>query len=224
MDVSALDRGLPAELGHRVTGIARARGSVVVPVIEKKIEEVLKSSSPATCFSDPTVDPRRFVGLATGLIESAEDENALKAASMLMRIDEARFGPMVQMVFLNADGCRNPFIVAYRGLDRRPGDQSTGHRLGRAAIVGQDRLHAPTRAAGLGGSYSRQIRSCCKRCAVGERSDSFAPEAGAIGRHSRRYRSPCDRDFGEADETLKRAKRRACWRRCCLPRRDDQGF
>ncbi len=150
MDVSALDRGLPAELGHRVTGIARARGSVVVPVIEKKIEEVLKSSSPATCFSDPTVDPRRFVGLATGLIESAEDENALKAASMLMRIDEARFGPMVQMVFLNADGCRNPFIVAYRGLDRRPGDQSTGHRLGRAAIVGQDRLHAPTRAAGLG--------------------------------------------------------------------------
>jgi hypothetical protein len=40
----------------------------VVPLAEKKIEEVLKSTSPATRFADSTVDPEKFVANAVGLI------------------------------------------------------------------------------------------------------------------------------------------------------------
>jgi hypothetical protein len=99
----------------------------VVPLAEKKIEEVLKSTSPATRFADSTVDPEKFVANAVGLIRGAGDENALKAASQLMKIDEARFGFMVGNILFNAMGYRNPFTVAYRGL--AIGDPATDSRI-----------------------------------------------------------------------------------------------
>jgi hypothetical protein len=113
---SALDRGLPEELGDYMSAALKYRGAVVVPLTEKKIEEVLKSTSPATCFSDPSVDPGKFVREAVAAIRGAGDENALKAAGQLMEIDEARFGFMVGNILFNAMAYRNPFTVAYRGF------------------------------------------------------------------------------------------------------------
>ena len=113
---SALDLGLPDELGDYMSAALKYRGAIVVPLTEKKIEEVLRSTSPATCFSDPSVDPGKFVREAVAVIRGAGDENALKAASQLMKIDEARFGWTVGNILSNGMGYRNPFTVAYRGF------------------------------------------------------------------------------------------------------------
>jgi hypothetical protein len=104
------------------------RSAIVVPLTEKKIEEVLKCTSPATCFSDPAVDPGKFVRDAAGLITGAGDENALRAAGQLMKIDEARFGWMVGIILFDGMGYRNPFTVAYRGLAF--GDPAIDSRIG----------------------------------------------------------------------------------------------
>jgi hypothetical protein len=111
---SRLDRG--SVMGDDIAAASIYRSAIVVPLTEKKIEEVLKSASPATCFSDPTVDPEKFVREAAGLITGAGDENALKAASQLMKIDEARFGWTVRIILFSGMGYRNPFTVAYRGF------------------------------------------------------------------------------------------------------------
>jgi hypothetical protein len=124
---SMLDRGLPDELGDYMSVALKYRGAVVVPITEKKIEEVLKSASPATCFSDPSVDPGKFVREAVAVIRGAGDENALKAAGQLMKIDEARFGFMVGNILFNAMGYRNQFTVAYRGF--AIGDPSIDSRI-----------------------------------------------------------------------------------------------
>ena len=69
---SRLDRG--SIIGDEIAVAEIYRSAIVVPLTEKKIEEVLKSTSPATCFSDPTVDPEKFVANAVGLIRGAGDE------------------------------------------------------------------------------------------------------------------------------------------------------
>jgi hypothetical protein len=113
---SALDRGLPDELDDYMSAPMKYRGAIVVPLTEQKIEEILRSTSPATCFTDPAVDPGKFVREAVAVITGAGDEDALKAASQLMKIDEARFGWMVGNILFNGMGYRNPFTVAYRGF------------------------------------------------------------------------------------------------------------
>lgn len=122
---SRLDHG--SLIGDDIAGASIYRSAIVVPLVEKKIEEVLKSTSPATCFSDPTVDPEKFVADAVSVIRGAGDENALKAASQLMEIDEARFGWIVGNILFNGMGYRNPFTVAYRGLAM--GDPSLDSRI-----------------------------------------------------------------------------------------------
>src|ERR1700685_504563 len=111
---SRLDHG--SIIRDDISVAEKYRSAIVVPLTEKKIEEVLKSASPATCFSDPTVDPEEFVREAAGLTPGAGDENALKAASQLMKIDEARFGWTVGIILFSGMGYRNPFMVAYGGL------------------------------------------------------------------------------------------------------------
>src|ERR1700722_16949902 len=123
---SRLDHG--SIIGDDISVAEKYRSAIVVPLTEKKIEEVLKSASPATCFSDPTVDPEKFVREVAGLITGAGDGNALKAASQLMKIDEARFGWMVRIILLDAMGYRNPFAVAYRGF--AIGDPAVDSRIG----------------------------------------------------------------------------------------------
>jgi hypothetical protein len=93
------------------------RSSVALPLIEQKIEEVLRSPSPLGSFSDQTVDPQKFVDIAALAITTAGDVQALKEASKLMRIDEKRFGWMVGKTLLTARTYRNPFTVAYGGFE-----------------------------------------------------------------------------------------------------------
>jgi hypothetical protein len=113
---SALDRGLPSELGDYLVVASHARSAIIVPLTEKKIEEVLRSTAPSTCFSDPSVDPQIFLRDAPHLITGAGDENALRATGQLMKIDEGRFGFMIGNILYHAQSYRNAFTVAYRGL------------------------------------------------------------------------------------------------------------
>jgi hypothetical protein len=121
-----LDSGLP--FGDGLVSPTVFKSAVTVPLIEAKIEEVLRSNNPASCFSTPNVDPKIFVRDAAHLIEGAGDETALKAASQLMRIDEARFSGIVSMTLYSVPGNRNRFTVAYRGF--AIGDPAVDRRIG----------------------------------------------------------------------------------------------
>lgn len=111
---SEIDDGLPP--GDEIAAAAKFRSSITIPIVESKVEEVLASKRPRSCFSNPAVDPEDFVHNAVAFIEDAGDQNALKAASMLMKVDQGRFGPMVRSILLSSYGYGNPFVVAYGGL------------------------------------------------------------------------------------------------------------
>lgn len=113
---SRLDRGLATGENDGLVILILNRSSLVLPIIEKKIEEVLRSTSPLDCFTDKTVDPQKFVDVAAWSIPSAGDEYALRAVSKLIAIDEKRFGMLVRNTLLSVHGTQNPFTVAYRGF------------------------------------------------------------------------------------------------------------
>lgn len=94
---SDLDQGMQGDNDPPVMLILN-RSSLVLPMIEKKIEEVLKSPNPLDCFTDKTVDPQKFVDVAAWSIPSAGDENALREVGRLIAIDEKRFGMLVRNI------------------------------------------------------------------------------------------------------------------------------
>jgi hypothetical protein len=101
--------------------LAINRSELILPVIEKKIEQVLASANPKECFSDKTVDPSRFIGLTEFLITGAGDKEALKVVRRLLALDKERFGPWVSHVFSAAWSSHappEPFILAYWALDQ----------------------------------------------------------------------------------------------------------
>jgi hypothetical protein len=124
---SELDRGvlIPTEA---LAGLVLVRSSLAVPLIEEKIEEVLRSNSPADSFSDKSVDPKKFVSIAAGIIASAGDENALKAIGKLMKIDEERFGALIGGALWYAySSPSNPLAAAYGGFEI--GDPAVDRRI-----------------------------------------------------------------------------------------------
>lgn len=112
-----LNEGLPYHPSNPVMTLIVGQSALVLPVIERKIEEVLHSSKPQECFTDKSVDPRKFVDSAASYITQAGNEYALQALSKLVALDEQRFGILVRNTMYHAQNQRNPFIVAYRGLD-----------------------------------------------------------------------------------------------------------
>jgi len=94
-----------------------ARSSLVLPMLEKKIEEVLRSQAPLDCFTDKTVEPQKFIDQAALTIAYAGDEYALKEISKLIAVDGKRFGTLVRGALTAAQNRRNPFVVAYRGFE-----------------------------------------------------------------------------------------------------------
>jgi hypothetical protein len=78
------------------------RATVLVPLIERKIGEVLRSTDPLERFTDKTVDPQRFVSIAALSIAWSGDEQALKEIGKLIAIDEKRFGTLVRNTLLAA--------------------------------------------------------------------------------------------------------------------------
>jgi hypothetical protein len=117
-----------------MTVLILGRSSLILPIMEKKIEEVLKSPNPLDCFTDKTADPQKFVDLAAWMIPGAGDEYALREVGKLIAIDEKRFGMLVRNTLLAAENLRNPFTVAYRGFEI--GDPAVNKRV--VAWIGQE--------------------------------------------------------------------------------------
>jgi hypothetical protein len=113
---SALNKGL---LDDDVAMLVLNRSALTLPLIEKKIEEVLASPNPASCFTVKGVDPARFVGIAARMIDYAGNKEALEQLAKLMAIDENRFGELVWLTLINNENRRdpNPFTLAYAGLE-----------------------------------------------------------------------------------------------------------
>ena len=99
--------GFPENRADQMTMLIINRSAVALPLIESKLEDALKSTS----------TPKRLVDTATEMIAYAGDEQALRAVSKLMAVDENRFGPLVGRTLDNAGNWRNPCTVAYRGLE-----------------------------------------------------------------------------------------------------------
>ena len=94
--------------------LASNRSSLILPIIEKKIEEVLTSKTPSECFTNKT-DPDRFVGQTESLITGAGDEEALKTIRKLLALDAKRFDGWVSHTFAAAwiQPRPRPFGLAY---------------------------------------------------------------------------------------------------------------
>lgn len=103
---ASLEQGLPESRADQMTMLVINRSSITLPLVEEKIEEALKHQSP----------PQRFVDTAAELIAYAGDEQALYAIVKLIRIDEARFARLVGRALTHCANWRNPFTLAYRGL------------------------------------------------------------------------------------------------------------
>jgi hypothetical protein len=114
-----LARGMLVPAASAISVLVRARSAIVLPILEKKVEEVLVSKTPLDYFTDKTVDPKRFVDLGASTIAEANNELALRELSKLMRLDEQRFSRLhvVQRVLFGAQNIGNPYVLAYRGLE-----------------------------------------------------------------------------------------------------------
>jgi hypothetical protein len=151
---SALDRGLPPD--NDIGLLMLDKGSLVLPLIEKKIEQVLKSPSPRECFIDKMVDPNRFVSVAASGIANTGSEHALTELAKLIRLDEERFGRFVEITLNNSKDyskSHNPFVVAYHGL--AIGDPAVDWRIltwaeSNLSVDPQERARAEAAARGFG--------------------------------------------------------------------------
>jgi hypothetical protein len=103
---ASLEEGLPESRADQTTMLVINRSSITLPLIEEKLEEALKQPAP----------PQTFVDTAAELIAYAGDEQALNSIVKLISIDEARFTPLVGRALTHSANWRNPFTLAYRGL------------------------------------------------------------------------------------------------------------
>jgi hypothetical protein len=102
-----LEQHFPENDGDRFSLLLVNRSALVIPLIESKIEMEIRNSSRS----------ERFIDLASAMIAYAGDEHSVRAISMLIRIDERRFGTFIGRTLDNAGKWRNPFGVAYQALD-----------------------------------------------------------------------------------------------------------
>jgi len=113
---STLAQGIPTDLGGVLGGLAVNKSGLTLPLIEKKIEDVLRSRSPLELFTDKSVDPQKFVSVTAHLVASAGNGEALRQISKLLAMDERRFDDLVRIALISAESNRNPFSVAYLGF------------------------------------------------------------------------------------------------------------
>src|SRR6266498_614452 len=124
---SIVDRGLPyGAPADTLYSLAMGRSSVILPILEAKIEEVLKAPDPAACFTDESVKPDAVILHLQATIWQTGSLQALREASKLLKIDEKRFDKMVARTMYAAYS-RNPFKVAYQGFEI--GDPAIDKRL-----------------------------------------------------------------------------------------------
>jgi hypothetical protein len=124
---SIVDRGLPyGAPADTLYSLAMGRSSVILPILEAKIEEALKASNPLDVFTDKTANPEAIIIYLWRTIVQVGDKQALLEASKLLKIDEKRFDRMVAHTMYAAYS-RNPFKVAYQGFEI--GDPAIDKRL-----------------------------------------------------------------------------------------------
>ena len=104
---ATVDAGFPTDRADQMTMLIINRSGLVLPSLERRVEVELRSESPS---SD-------LITTATEMIAYAGDEQALREISKLMAIDDGRFGRLVGRTLDNSVHFRNPFTVAYRGLE-----------------------------------------------------------------------------------------------------------
>lgn len=104
---STMDEDFPEDRADRMTMLIINRSSLTIPLIEKRLEETLKSDHPS----------KKFIDVASEMIAYAGDQQSLLAISKLLKIDEKKFGPLVARTLDNALNWRNPFTLAYSALD-----------------------------------------------------------------------------------------------------------
>jgi hypothetical protein len=83
---SRLDHGLAIVDDDAMDVLVLSRSSLVLPMLEKKIEEVLRSPHPLDCFTDKNADPQFAVDMAAATIAYAGDEQSLKETSNSSRL------------------------------------------------------------------------------------------------------------------------------------------
>jgi hypothetical protein len=113
-----LARGMPVKDPDAgiLTMLVLNKSTVALPLIERKIEQILRSPSGEDPFTEASVDPNKFITLAADAIAYAGDEEALRQIRNLIRADESRFLPLVGKTLQEAEARRNPFFLAYAGL------------------------------------------------------------------------------------------------------------
>jgi hypothetical protein len=114
-----LDRGVPdpGSVGDLTILIIGGNNAVLLPMLESKIEQIVKSRNPADLFNDKGVDPRKVELILCGAIAYAGNGQALREASKLLRLDEKRFDTMVERVMISALSEGRAFSVVYQGFD-----------------------------------------------------------------------------------------------------------
>lgn len=104
---SVLDGGFPQNQGDKFSLLLVNRSSLVIPIVEARLEQELKQPSRS----------ERLIELASAMIAYAGDEQSLRAISKLIAIDESRFGRLVARTLDNAGNWQNPFTVVYRAFE-----------------------------------------------------------------------------------------------------------
>ena len=106
--------GDPAEI---LQSLARGRSSLILPIVEQKIEAVLKSPEPRDCFTEKSINVDRSLLSMWLAIANVGRAEALREAGKLLKIDEKRFDRMVDQIMSNAVGEHKGFSLAYQGLE-----------------------------------------------------------------------------------------------------------
>jgi hypothetical protein len=126
---SLLDRGVPdaSEVDDLAILARSGGGTLILPILEAKIEEILKAANPKDCFTDKSVDPERVVNQLWFTISWVGTQQSLREAAKLLKIDEKRFDRVVYLTMTSAHSSGRGFTVAYQGFDL--GDPAVDKRI-----------------------------------------------------------------------------------------------
>ncbi len=120
----------PKERSDHLTMLLLNRSNLSVPLILRRLETELNSQIPS----------EGFVNAAVEMISYAGNEDALAAVGRLMTINASEFGTYVGRTLDNALHHRNPFTVAYAGIEA--GGNQVAERVGIWAdsAIGSERM------------------------------------------------------------------------------------
>ncbi len=98
---SVLDQCIPP--GDTLTLLLLNRSSLALPLIERKIEEVLKLPRNPVCATGRQIDPDGFINLAAQTLVYAGNEQALREVGKLLKLDANRFDELVQLTLFGSE-------------------------------------------------------------------------------------------------------------------------